>query len=36
MLRLVIVPEQLAGVATPTMLQEFVNHDGIVFKMYAL
>jgi inositol-1,3,4-trisphosphate 5/6-kinase/inositol-tetrakisphosphate 1-kinase len=36
MLRLVTVSEQLVGVPTPTMLQEFVNHDGVVFKMYAL
>jgi inositol-1,3,4-trisphosphate 5/6-kinase/inositol-tetrakisphosphate 1-kinase len=35
-MRLVTSPEQLKGVPTPAMLQEFVNHDGMVFKLYAL
>jgi inositol-1,3,4-trisphosphate 5/6-kinase/inositol-tetrakisphosphate 1-kinase len=36
LMRLVTSAEQLRGVAKPAMLQEFVNHDGRVFKIYAL
>jgi inositol-1,3,4-trisphosphate 5/6-kinase/inositol-tetrakisphosphate 1-kinase len=36
LMKLVTSPEQLAGVATPAMLQEFVNHNGVVYKIYAL
>jgi inositol-1,3,4-trisphosphate 5/6-kinase/inositol-tetrakisphosphate 1-kinase len=35
-MRFVTHPELLEGVRTPAVLQEFVNHDGVVYKIYAL
>lgn len=36
MMRLATGPEQLKGAPMPCILQEFVNHGGIVYKIYAL
>lgn len=36
MMRLATTPEQLLGVPTPCVLQEYINHGGIVYKIYAL
>ncbi|OHT10708.1 Inositol 1, 3, 4-trisphosphate 5/6-kinase family protein [Tritrichomonas foetus] len=36
LMKLATKPEQLVGVPTPTMLQEYINHDGVVYKIYAL
>lgn len=36
MLRIATTPEALVGVPTPTMLQEYINHGGIVYKIYTL
>jgi inositol-1,3,4-trisphosphate 5/6-kinase/inositol-tetrakisphosphate 1-kinase len=35
-MRIVSQADQLVGVRTPTVLQEFVNHGGVVYKVYAL
>ena len=29
-------PEGLAGLRAPLMLQEFVNHSGVLFKVYVI
>lgn len=36
MMRMVTSAEQLVGVPTPCLLQEYINHDGVVYKIYAL
>ncbi|EAY13259.1 Inositol 1, 3, 4-trisphosphate 5/6-kinase family protein [Trichomonas vaginalis G3] len=36
MLRLATSPESLVGVATPTLLQEYINHGGVVYKIYTI
>ncbi len=36
LMRLVTSDEQLIGVPTPSHLQEYINHNGVVFKVYAL
>lgn len=35
-LRLATEIEQLIGVVTPSLLQEYINHNGVVYKMYTL
>lgn len=35
-LRLATEIEQLVGVITPSLLQEYINHNGIVYKLYTL
>lgn len=36
MLRLCTIPEHLKGIPTPTLLQEYINHGGVIYKAYAL
>lgn len=36
MLKLVAKPEDLVNFTTPSVLQEYINHGGHVFKLYAL
>ena len=36
LMRLVTNPEALVGVAVPCLLQEYINHGAVVYKVYAL
>ena len=36
LMKLATKPEQLIGIPTPALLQEYINHNGVVFKIYAL
>ena len=36
MLRLATTPEDLVGFTSPCILQEYINHGGIIYKLYAI
>lgn len=36
MLRLATSPEDLVGFTSPCILQEYINHGGIIYKLYAV